>query len=897
VTLSPGTRLGPYEIVGPLGAGGMGEVYRAKDTRLDRTVAIKVLPQHLSANPEVRARFEREARTVSSLNHPHICVLHDIGHQDGVDYLVLEHLEGENLAARLAKGPLPTEMLLRTGMEIADALEKAHKSGIIHRDLKPGNVMITKSGAKLMDFGLARGMGTSGVRGDSTQSPTMSQPLTAEGTILGTFQYMAPEQLEGREADARTDIFAFGATLYEMATGKKAFAGKSQASLISAIMASQPEPISVVQPMAPAALDRVVKQCLVKDPDERWQSAGDLKRELHWIAEGGSQAAMAAPSTAVTRGQGFRRLVWTLGLALVAAGAGLAVGILRQPPTAVRPVRASILPPEGQRFDTGFIFAAPMAISPDASRLALTVREGEGSVKLWVRSLDGSFYKPLPGTEGAALPFWSPDSRWIGFFARGKLRKIEANGGPVFTLADAPDPRGGTWNEKGVILYGPAAATTLFRVSASGGKSTPATRLDSHRQENTHRFPHFLPDGRHFLYLSRRSGAGAGSEPMIQVGSLDSPEVRPLVETASNAVVASGYLLYVSQGALVARRFDPDKLRLQGDPITVAEDLRMDERFSYGVFSASRNGALVYQTGKKQPQSNMTWMDRTGKVLGTLGGPAQYYIGGCPQISHDENRVSVAIVNLENGLSDIYLANSKGGARSRLTFGPGDSFVATWSPDGNRLVYAAGLGGKKYEIRSKPASGVRSEETLVTTSTFSFPSSISPDGRSLLYDMDERGPTGRDIYLVALSGDRTPKRLIATQADEESGNFAPNGRFLAYVSDESGRDEVYVAAFPQPGGKWQVSPGGGIEPRWRADGKEIYFFDLDNRLFAAPVSMEGPDFRSGTPQPLFQTRSMGRIRYDVTRDGQRFLVNTPLPDNSLSPMTLALNWTALLEKK
>jgi len=898
MALAAGTKLGPYEIQSPLGAGGMGEVYKAKDTRLERTVAIKVLPQHLSMNPEVRARFEREARAVSSLNHPHICVLHDIGCQDGVDYLVLEHLEGETLAARLEKGALPTDMLLRTGIEIADALEKAHRSGIVHRDLKPGNVMMTKAGAKLMDFGLARGTGPSGALGDLTRSPTMSQPLTAEGTILGTFQYMAPEQLEGKDADARTDLFAFGAMLYEMATGKKAFTGKSQASLISAIMASEPQPITTVQPTAPAALDRVVKQCLAKDPEERWQSAGDLKRELYWIADGGPQPAMGTLIPAGTRRRGLWRWAGTVAFALVAAAAGLAVGTLRQPSDTVRPARASILPPEGQRFDAAINFAAPVAMSPDGSRMALTVREGESSVKLWVRSLDGSSYELLAGTEGAALPFWSPDGLWIGFFARGKLKKIEADGGPVFTLADAPDPRGGTWNEKGVILYGPAAATTLLRVSASGGKPAPATRLDPKRQENTHRFPYFLPDGRHFLYLSRRSGAGGGSEPLIQVGSLDSPEVRPLVEAASNAVAASGYLLYVSQGALVARRFDPDKLRLQGDPITLVEDLRMDERFSHGIFSASRNGVLVYQTGKEQAQSGMTWMDRTGKVLGALGGPAQYFNGGCPQISPDGTRASLAIVNTENGLSDIYLANLANGGRSRLTFGPGDSFVATWFPDGNRLAYEVGLGGGKYEISSKAASGVGSEETLLTTSARAFPTSISPDGRFLVYDMSEGGPTGRDIHLVALSGDRTPKPLIATKAQEGLGIFAPNGRFLAYVSDESGRDEVYVAAFPQPGGKWQVSQSGGTEPRWLGDGRELYFFDLDNRLLATAVSIESPNFESGTPQPLFQSRSMGaRIRYDVTRDGRRFLVNTPLPDHSLSPVTLILNWPTLLEKK
>ncbi len=897
MALTPGRRLGPYEIIGPLGAGGMGEVYKAKDTRLDRVVAIKVLPQHLSSSPEVRARFEREARAVSSLNHPHICVLHDIGCQDGMDYLVLEHLEGETLAARLEKGPLPPDQTLKTGIEIADALEKAHKSGIVHRDLKPGNVMMTKTGAKLMDFGLARGVGASGALGESTQSPTMSQPLTAEGSILGTFQYMAPEQLEGSEADARTDLFAFGATLYEMATARKAFAGKSQASLISAIMASHPEPISAIQPMAPAALDRVVRQCLAKDPDERWQSAGDLRRELAWIAAGGSHSSTAAPAASGTPRRSLATWVGLVALALLAAGAGLTLGILRRPSIAIRPVRASILPPERGRFDTAGNFAAPVAISPDGSRIAFTARLGEGSVMLWVRSLDGADVKQLPGTEEAALPFWSPDGRWVGFFSKGKLRKIEAGGGPVFALADIGDPRGGTWNEEGTIVYSPSPASVLYRVSASGGKVSEAAQFDPKRQEQTHRFPQFLPDGRHFLYLSRRSGAGRGTEPAIVAGSLDSRETHILMEVGSNALYASGCLLYVNQGALVARRFDPEKLQVEGEPVTLIENLRMDERFSYGVFSASQKGTLVYQTGKAQTRSTMTWMDRSGKSLGVLGEPAQYFNGGSIQISPNGNRAILAIVNPDSGQSDIYLADFSSGSRSRFTFGSVDSFVAVWFPGGNRIAYRAGLPGRTYETRAKPTSGVGEEEILVKSETFAAPTSISPDGRFLVYEQRVLGGTTSDVYLVDLTGERTPKPILSTSALEGLAKIDPSGRFLAYVSNESGQMEVYVTAFPQSGGKWQVSQNGGTEPRWRGDGKELFFFDPDNRLLAAPVSATGPDFQSGTPVPLFQTRSMGNLwRYDVTRDGQRFLVNTPLRDETLSPLTLQLNWPTLLDK-
>jgi predicted Ser/Thr protein kinase len=526
MTLAQGTRLGPYEILASVGAGGMGEVYRARDTRLDRTVAIKVLPSHLSSNPEIRQRFDREARTISSLSHPHICALHDVGHQDGIDYLVMEFLEGETLTDRLSRGALPAEQVLRYSIEIADALDKAHRQGIVHRDLKPGNIMLTKSGVKLVDFGLAKLAAAGPANTSVSILPTQAgMNLTQEGTILGTFQYMAPEQLEGKEADARSDIFAFGAVLYEMATGKKAFSGKSQASLIASILSAEPPPISSVQPMTPPALDRVVKTCLAKDPDDRWQTAHDVMLQLKWIAEGGSQAGVPAPL--VARRRGHERLAWGVAAVLAVSTIALAAVQLARPRAAVRVVRSSLLPPEKTTYHFIGDAAGPPAVSPEGLQIAFTARDSSGKSLLWVRSLDSPVPRAVAGTEDAMYPFWSPDSKFIGFFAGGKLKKIEASGGPAFALCDAGDARGGTWNKDGVIVFEPHFRDPLFRVPATGGKAAPVTKFDESRRETTHRFPFFLPDGSHFLYLAGSHAVGTESElHAIYLGSLDGKPVE-----------------------------------------------------------------------------------------------------------------------------------------------------------------------------------------------------------------------------------------------------------------------------------------------------------------------------------------------------------------------------------
>src|SRR5262245_37133496 len=627
MALAAGSKLGPYEVLSAIGAGGMGEVYKARDPRLERNVAVKVLPSHLSASPEVRQRFEREAKTISQLSHPHICALYDVGNQDGVEYLVMEYLEGETLAQRLLNGSIPAEQTLKYGIEITDALDKAHRQGIVHRDLKPGNVMLTKTGVKLLDFGLAKAVQPASSASSLSVLPTQAvAPLTQEGTILGTFQYMAPEQLEGKEADARTDIFAFGAVLYEMATGKKAFSGSSQASLISAILRDDPLPISQVQPMSPPALDRVVRGCLAKDPEDRWQSAGDVGKQLKGIADG-SEAALPGPAIARRR-KGRERLAWLAFAAAALAALLLALLPLRQRPAPSARFESSILPPGKNHF----VFrGSPLAVSPDGRRIAFTAESSEGTRRLWVRSFDATSAQPLPGTEGAIRPFWSPDSRSVGFFADGKLKRIEASGGLPQTLCDAPSGLGGTWNREGVILFSPDFLKPIYRVASSGGAAVPITSVNLGKGEFGHLWPVFLPDGRHFLYISGLGRAGRQQEMLgAYVGSLDSKEVRLLHAGRGNVAYAPssdpsrGHLLFMRGATLLARPLDAGRLELTGEAIPVAENVKYFGAQSSGAFSVSDNGILAYGTGVQGDPAQMLWFDRTGRQIESIGAIASY---------------------------------------------------------------------------------------------------------------------------------------------------------------------------------------------------------------------------------------------------------------------------------
>jgi serine/threonine protein kinase len=839
------------------------------------------LPERLSSSPEGRQRFEREAKTISQLSHPHICALYDVGSADGVEYLVMELLEGETLSQRLAKGPLPLEQALRYGQEIADALDKAHRQGIVHRDLKPGNVMLTKSGVKLLDFGLAKALPTP-VPAESLTSLPTQQNLTEEGTILGTLQYMAPEQLEGREADSRTDIFAFGCVLYEMATGKKAFSAASQASLITAIMSSDPAPISSIQPMTPPSLDRVVRKCLAKSPEDRWQSAADLGSELKWIAQG---SETGVPAVVTARRRNRERLTWAVAaafavLSIVLASIALRTG--REPP---RPLtRLSVLPPDKTAFrmlgPTG-----PVAISRDGRRLVFQAGGKGEARRLYVRTLDVLAPVPLPGTENASYPFWSPDGRFVGFFADGKLRKIAVSGGAIFDLCDAPEARGGTWGAQDVILFA-KRYSAVYRVPGGGGAPIAVTRLDPQRLDVTHRWPEFLPDGRHFLYLASPMGAESPKNALF-VASLDGKENRELLRVSSNAAYASGHLLFVRQRTLMAQAFDLSRRQLTGEPVPLVDRVQYDPIFSRSVFAASENGTLVYQGEALGMLTRLTWFNRQGEA--TEATVADSHLS--PRVSPDGRRVAVTIVS-SSGNFDIWIYDLTRSTRSRLTFEPSREGSAVWSPDGSWIVFASSRKGPSDLFRRR-ADGSGGEELLFESTADKLPASIPADG-SVLAFVSNSAAMRNDIWILPFTGDRKAFPLLQTPVSEGNPDFSPDGRWLAYQSEESGRLEVYVTQFPSPAGRWQISTTGGAFPRWSRDGRELFYVDT-NRFELMAVSIETKSgFQASEPVALFAMDPYVGGPYDVAPDG-RFLVNVPNAAGS-NPLTVVLNWPAELAR-
>jgi len=905
LTLAAGTRLGPYEIQAPVGAGGMGEVYRARDTRLGRTVAVKVLPSELSENRELRERFEREAQTISSLSHSHICALYDVGREGETDYLVMEFLEGETLSARLGRGVLPTEQVLRYGTEIADALDKAHRQGIVHRDLKPGNVMLTKSGVKLLDFGLAKAFqrpldaagreqaaaGQHPMAGKGlTAIPTVigSPNLTEAGVILGTFQYMAPEQLEGREADARTDIFALGAVLYEMATGRKAFSGATQASLISSILRDEPPQVSQVVPMTPSALDRVVKTCLAKDPEERWQSAGDIAKELRWIAEG-SAAGVAAPTPVSSRRRNRERIAWAAaGVALVLA-AWLGLSRTKPAPAAARRVvRTNILLPEK-------LFLNNAVVSPDGSRVVFGGRDAAGKVHLWVRPLDSYTATPLAGTEDGILPFWSPDGRYIAFFADKKMKRVESSGGSPIALYDV-DGLGGAWAPNGDILFaGPSGP--LYRLEASGAKATPVTKIDSSRGETAHRYPFFLPDGRHFLYLAMNL-AGARNDPAnrIWVGSLDGAAAKPLVATNFNAQYADGRLLFIRGGdfggSLLAQPFDAASLETSGQPATVADQVSLYGDFlGLGDYSVSSEGTLVLDSSLLLRR--LEWYDRKGSQAGAFGEPAAQF--GF-RISPDGSRIAVAVYEPGSQTTQIWVGDTARGVRTRLTSGPSSNSGPIWSPDGSKIAFQT---DRKHQadIYSRAADGSGAEEAITDEVGQRLPADWSKDGQIVYLDREAAGGRLMQLSVVSVSPPRKPFTLLPRQQKDFgfSVRLSPDGRWVAYDLDESGRSEIYVVSFPEGRGKVQVSDNGGVAPKWTRGGKEVVYNAFDGRIMSVEIDTTR-GLRAGTPKPLFQLPEGAGFGWDVTADGERFLVNVPVVKSSAVPLNVIMNWSASLKK-
>jgi serine/threonine protein kinase/Tol biopolymer transport system component len=888
MALETGSQLGPYEIESPIGAGGMGEVYKARDTRLDRTVAIKVLPSEVSRDEALRQRLEREAKTISSLNHPNICTLHDIGRQDDTDYLVMEYIEGETLSDRLEKGPLPSEELLRIAIQIADALDKAHRGGVIHRDLKPGNIMLTRSGVKLLDFGLAKmaaqepGQVVAGLSAMATAHT--DKPLTEHGTILGTFQYMAPEQLEGKEADARTDLFAFGAVIYEMATGQKAFEGESQASLIGAIMNSDPKPISELQPMSPPALENLVRACLAKNPEDRLQTAHDAKLQLKWIAEGGSQVGVPAP--VATRRRSRERLAWIVAGALGVLLLSVALPRILNPPPEPEAVRLAMLPPEDTLLDAN---EGNMAVSPDGSMVAFVAADTTGTQWLWIRTLQSQTARALPGTETPALPFWSPDSRSVGFFADGSLKKIDVMGGEPQTVCQAPSGRGGAWSEEGLILLAPYSSGAIYRVPASGGEPVAVTEVDTTSGHVGHRFPSFLPDGRHFLYVVLPGRDGLYETRM---GSLDSKETEGLVSAAGAAVYAEpGYLVVPRHQSIEAIPFDAGRRQVTGDARATGETQSGQANYTGApAVSVSRDGVLIHPIGFIR-NTRLDWFDRTGGQTGNVSMPA----GNYQNISLSPNGRRLAVELWDSPVSSsIWIVDLARGVPTRLTFAGGYNYSPIWSPDGRHIAFTSDRAGGE-NIYIKLASGAGEARRLPTEkSLFQQPRGWSPDGRYFVYAALSPD-TNWDLWILDLAEGGEAKPFLNTRFAELGAQVSPDGKWIAYGCDETGAFELFVESFPVPGNKYRVSTSGASPfVAWDRSGRELVYTAGDAMTIMRVDVKTGETFEAGIPEVLFR-KPRGGVWIAPTPDRQRFLITVPVAEGASSVLSVVLNWPATLE--
>ncbi len=886
--LLPGTTLGPYEIQAQVGAGGMGRVYKARDTRLDRIVAIKILTSDPAEPAAERERFEREARAISSLNHPNICTLYDVGEQPAgtsavpLRYLVMEFVDGESLAVRLQRGPLPLPQALTFAIQVADALDRVHRKGIVHGDLKPGNVMLTKAGVKLLDFGLARQRHQAPPSG-WPDADTRTMPVVTAGSLLGTLQYLAPEQIEGKESDQRSDIFACGAVIYEMVTGRKAFDGETHAAVMAAILKLPPPPISTLQPQTPPALEHVVTTCLAKDPDDRWQDAGDLTRQLRWID---SAASAAVPAVRPARSW----LGAALAAAIVVAALALAAVWSLERGTApdVPATRTSILLPEGLQFPAQAVVGGVerFAISPDGRRIAFAATDASGNQALWLRPLGSMAASPIAGTDGATAPFWAPDSRRLGFFARGQLKIVDPDrGAPVAVTAPALGASG-SWNADDVILFTPTGGSALHQVPASGGTPRPVTRLDNTRADVLHRNPFFLPDGRHFLYVavSAREGDTTAARALY-VGSLDDgAEAAPVqvLDAGTMAKYAQGQLLFTRDNVLMAQAFDVRSFTLTGEPTMIAEQLEPTGPLS-AAFTVSENGILAYQAASG-PGSQLVWLDRQGRPQGVLGDPARY---ADLELSPDGRLAIVSVLDPGTNTRDLWMFDVDRGVRTRFTLDRGDDVAPIWSPDGTRVVFASNRQGH-FDLYEKTVSGIGPETTLLVDDSEKYPTGWLPNGRGVLYwTFDAEGTRLMQLSLASEDGPRPVLDIPVNQ-----GRLSPDGKWLAYYSAESGRFEVYVVPFPAASQRWAVSSAGGSLPRWTRDGREILFAGRDNRLMTVAVEPEGATLKVGIPRALFEARPVGpRSFFAVSPDGTRLLVNALQGESRSTAITVVQQWT------
>ncbi len=883
--LAPGTRLGPYEITALIGAGGMGEVYKARDTRLDRVVAIKVMT---ATRAEGRSRFQTEARSIAALAHPNICALFDVGNQGEIDFLVMEYLEGETLSQCLARGPLPIEEALRRAVEIADALDNAHSHGITHRDLKPANVFLATSRrsakssavhprggepvtAKLLDFGLAklRPDAFPDVHRIETQGPD-----TAVGAIVGTFNYMSPEQADGQPVDARSDLFAFGAVLYEMLTGRRAFEGRSGPAVLGAIIAKQPDPISASLPDVPSSVDFAIAQCLAKHPDDRWQSARDLRAHLrHAIA---LLSTPPRPSPV-----GLRRpwLPWVVAAIAMAAAIATGIGLQRRPAQGVPVTWLSALPPPG-----GFGMTPTPSLSPDGRSLAFTAPDPTGETVLWVRALDSLALRALPGTEGASEPFWSPDGRMLGVFSQGKLKTVDPSGGLPHVLADAPNPRGGTWNRSGDIVFVPATGGGLFRIAATGGAATPIATPGSTDGVLMRGYPHFLPDGQHLLLFTLNSDASRSGIYVLDLRTGDTTVVSPAL---SRAEYAAGHLVYGRDGSLFAQPFDTAAARFTGEARRIVDEVGRSggaSRFNF-AFSTAGNGTLAYWSGTTMPVTQLTQFDRSGRVLRTIDTPDVFH--GL-DVSPDGTRVAVERMDSRTTLTDIRVIDLApgSGAATTIVSGPDGHVVNVpmWSPDGNSLLYT--LTSTDLLIRDLASAQTR---PIPTEPGGKWPTSWSRDGRYLVMD---RTTNVGEIWVQPLADGGKAFPYLRTGYSAQGAQVSPDQGWVSYRSDETGQFEVYIDSFPSQGRKARVSVHGGSRPQWRRDGRELYFIARDGRLMAVSVTPTGSRVQIGEPQVLFEAPPLNvwfnRTQYAASADGQRFLFNARVNNPALGGISIGV---------
>jgi eukaryotic-like serine/threonine-protein kinase len=877
--LPSGTRLGPYAIVTPLGAGGMGEVYAARDTRLDRSVAIKVLPREFSDDAGRRARFEREAMAIASLSHPNICTLHDVGQHDGTMFLVMEKLEGITLAVRLAQGPMPPAEAIACAIQIAEGLAFAHRAGVVHRDLKPANVMLTRTGAgstsapqaKLLDFGLAK------VSADAAEHPTATA-LTFQGEILGTLPYMAPEQLQGGDVDARADIFAFGAMLHEMFTGQRAFAGASQASIIGAILHAEPAPLSQRVPNTPRALERIVSVCLAKDRDERWSSARDVLLQLKGLAAGDSGSDRVAPIPAPARRAAG--LAWALAVVGLVTTAVLGGWLATRRPEPGRPSTVlSIMPPQ----DSTFVRGEAPQIAPDGRHLAFSSTDRAGVRGLYLRSLDTAAPRFLPGTENGTLPFWSPDSRMLGFFADGQLKTVALAGGTPTVLARSGLPRGAAWSKDNLILFSQRPTEPLVFVSATGGEPTPVPTQPKHGAS----FPSFLPDGRHFIFTEL--GAEDRLAESLVLGSLDGPETRRLVGTNASGVYASGHLLFMRNTSLLAQPFDPETLRLGGEPVAVAEDVGRNPVTFQALFSASNTGVLTYRDAA--PGAELVWFSRSGARLSAVGSPGEFNVL-C--MMPDGRRIVFDQADSASGNIDLWTMDLATSATTQLTFAGPVEFYPVCAPNSRDLALAA-LKPTNPNLFRQSLSAPGQIVSLLDSPLPKIPTDWSGDGSQLIYAVLTPG-TGWDVASLSLESGQS-RALVATPAGEQNAGLSPDGRWLAYGSNSSGRYEIYVQAMAGGGAKWLVSRGGGVQPQWSANGRQLYYIALDRKLMVVDAGVDGNAFVPSAPLVLMDTRitqwessSNQGDSYAVAPDGTRVLISTATDTGR--PVSLVSNWPA-----